>query len=64
MNDDNELEVNKKNREAYEKLMDESSTKLDGYFDKNNSFVKLLLLVLLVIIIVGSIIVLAPYFMG
>ena len=64
MNDDKELEINKKNREEYEKLMDESSTKLDGYFDKNNSFVRLLLIILLIVIVVGSFIILAPYFMG
>ncbi len=57
-----ELEFNRKNRENYEQLMEESSTKLDGYWDKNNLFVKLLLLGLLVIIVVGSIIVFGAYF--
>lgn len=56
--DENELEVNKKNREDYEQLMRDSSSNLDGYWDKNNSFVKILLIVLLVIIVVGSIYVL------
>jgi len=50
-----ELQFNKKNREDYEQLMKDSSTKLDGYWDKNNIFVRLLLLILLVIIIVGSV---------
>lgn len=61
-NNKNELEFNRKNREDYEQLMDESSTKLDGYWDKNNIFVRLLLFVLFVIIVVGSVIVLAMYF--
>ena len=56
--DENELEVNKKDREDYEQLMRDSSSNLDGYWDKNNSFVKILLIVLLVIIVVGSIYVL------
>lgn len=49
----NELDINRQNREDYENLMKESSTNLDGYWDKNNIFVKLLLLVLGVIIIAG-----------
>ncbi len=57
-----ELEFNRKNREDYEKLMNESTTQLDGYYDKNNVFVKLLQLVLLVIIAVGSFIILSMYF--
>jgi len=48
-----EIDVNKKNRENYEKLMTDSSTNLDGYWDKNNIFVKLLLLVLGLVIVVG-----------
>ena len=48
-----ELEFNKKNREDFENLMQESSTQLDGYWDKNNPFVKLILLVLFGIIIAG-----------
>lgn len=48
-----ELEVNKKNRENYEKLMNDSSTNLDGYWDKDNIFVKLLLFVLALIIVLG-----------
>lgn len=66
MNDNNEskeeLEFNRRNREDYEQLMDESSTKLDGYWDKDNLFVKVLLLALLVIIVVGSIFVFGAYF--
>ena len=50
-----ELEINKKNREDYENLMKESSTNLDGYWDKNNPFVKIILLVLGIIIVLGAI---------
>lgn len=48
-----ELEVNKKNREEYEKLMEESSTKLDSYYDKNNIFIKIILISLLIFIVLG-----------
>lgn len=50
-----ELGVNKEKREYYKSLMEKSSTQLDGYWDKNNPFVKLLLLVLLGIIVFGVI---------
>ena len=60
--EDEEVEVNKKNREDYEKLMEESSTNLDGYWDKNNTFVKLLLLGLFVIIVVGAFMIISNYF--
>ena len=63
-NKENELEVNKKNREDYEKLMKESSTNLDGFWDSNNIFVKLILLVLFIVIVVGSFIILSGYFSG
>ena len=56
-----ELEINKKNREDYEKLMKDSSTNLDGYYDKNNIFVKILLLVLAVIIGIGAFIVITSF---
>lgn len=48
-----ELEFNKKHREEYEKLMEESSTKLDGYWDKNDPIVKIILLILAVFIVGG-----------
>ncbi len=48
-----ELDINRKNRENYENLMKDSSTQLDGYWDKNNVFVKLLLGVLGIIIVAG-----------
>lgn len=49
----NELDVNRKNREDYENLMKNASTQLDGYWDRNNSFVKLFLCILGLIIILG-----------
>lgn len=52
---DSDLDFNKKNREDYENLMADSSSKLDGYWDKKNPFVILVLVILLVIIVVGSI---------
>mgnify|MGYP007056175542 CR=1 FL=1 len=61
-NQKEELEFNRRNREDYEKLMDESSTQLDGYWDKNNWFVKILLFGLLVVIVVGCIIIFGAYF--
>lgn len=61
-NQNTELEVNRRNREDYEQLMKESSTNLDGFWDSNNIFVKVILLVLLVIIVVGSFIILSGYF--
>ena len=48
-----ELEFNKKNRENYENLMQDSSTNLDGYWDKNNPTVKMILMILGGIIILG-----------
>ena len=53
-NEENELEVNKKNREDYENLMKESSTKKDMYWDRNNPAVKLVLLFVGTIIFIGS----------
>ena len=52
-NENKELEVNKEKREEYEKLMKDSSTKTDDYYDRKNPFVRLLLLVLAIIIILG-----------
>lgn len=54
-NNDDELAFNKKHREDYETLMDESSTKLDGYWDSKNVFVKLLLFILGIIIVLGCV---------
>ncbi len=58
----NELEINKKNREAYEDLMKNSQTSYDSYFDKNNVFVKLVLFLLFVFIVIGSAYYLLQYF--
>ncbi len=52
---DNELEFNKKHREETEDLMAKSSTNLDGYWDRNNPFVKLILFLLAVVIVGGVI---------
>ena len=57
-----ELEVNKNKREEYEQLMKDSSTQLDGYWDSNNPFVKILLLGLFILIVVGAVAILVPYF--
>ncbi len=66
MNENNEkkeeLDFNREHREEYEQLMEESSTNLDGYWDKDNWFVKILLLGLLVVIVVGCLIVFGAYF--
>jgi hypothetical protein len=61
-NTTNELDVNRKNREDYEKLMKESSTNLDNYWDRNNIFVRFILLVLAAIIILGVIYYALAYF--
>ena len=53
--DGQELDFNKKNRENYEKLMSDSSTQLDGYWDSTNPFVKVFLLGLLAFIVLGVI---------
>lgn len=60
-NEKDELEFNKNNRQDYEKLMEESSTKLDGYWDRKNIFVRLLLLILFAIIVVGSYFIISSY---
>ena len=57
-----ELEFNKRKREDYENLMKESSTNLDGYWDKNNPFVKILLLILAGIIVFGVVYYALAYF--
>ena len=49
-----EVDINKKNREDFEELMKESSTKKDMYWDSNNPAVKIVLLVIGAIILVGS----------
>ena len=56
-----ELDVNRRNREGYEQLMKESSVKLDGYWDVNDPFIKILLICLLIFIVIGSIIVFGSY---
>lgn len=53
-NERNELDFNKKNREDFEKLMDESSTNKENYWDINNPVVKGLLLLIGLVILVGA----------
>ena len=48
-----ELEFNKKNREDFENLMDESSTNLDNYYDKKNPIVQVFLFVIGIFILIG-----------
>ena len=60
--EEKELEFNKNNREYTEKLMDESGTNRDDYWDRNSPFVRLFLLVLLVIIVIGCIWIFGSYF--
>ena len=57
MNEENkELEVNKKNSDDYNKLMNESSTNIDRYYwDRKNPIIKILLLILFFVIVLGSI---------
>ena len=57
-----ELQVNKDNREYFEDLMKKSSTQLDGYYDRNNPFIRLLLLVLSAVIIFGVVYYFRSYF--
>lgn len=52
-NNNQELEINRKNREDYENLMKNSSTQLDGYWDSNSFFVRFILAALGLIIICG-----------
>lgn len=56
-----ELEVNKRNRETYENLMENSKTSYDSYYDKNNIITKVVLGTLLLIIIAGFIYYLLMY---
>ena len=53
--DGKDVEANKKNSEYYEKLMRDSASNKDGYYDKNNGAVRVILLVLGIFIILGTI---------
>ena len=53
--DDNGSDVNKQNADYYRRLMKESQTNKDDYYDKNNPIVKIILLLLLAFIVLGSI---------
>ena len=52
---DEEVEINKKNAEYYQKLMDESGSKKSEYYDKKDPLVRLILLILAIIIIAGTV---------
>lgn len=62
MNEKDELEFNKKNREDFEKIMEESSSKKDMYWDKNNPTVKLVLALVGMIILAGISYYIVKYF--
>lgn len=47
------LEVNKRNKDTFNNLMDNASYKTDDYWDLNNPVVKIILLVLFIIIVCG-----------
>ncbi|MDO5394250.1 MAG: hypothetical protein Q4F33_06595 [Mycoplasmatota bacterium] len=51
--DNMNLEVNKRNKETFNNLMDNASFKTDGYWDINNPVVKIVLFSLFIIIVVG-----------
>lgn len=61
-NENNELEINKQKREEFENLMKDSSTQIEGYWDKNNLFVRLVLLILGIIIVLGVVYYALAYF--
>ena len=54
-NKDEELEVNKINREQSEKIMNEGSRNLDNYWDIHNPVVMIILGILGFIVVVGAI---------
>ena len=50
----NEVDYNKSNREDYEKLIQESTTNRDEYWDSNNILVRLVLFGLGLVIVAGA----------
>ncbi len=52
---DQELDVNEKNQEQYNHLIEHSRQKDDIYWDRNNPIVKILLIVLFAIAVIGTI---------
>ena len=62
MNNKDELEFNKNNRELTEKIMDDASSKNDDYWDNNNIFVRNILFLLFAVIVAGSYFIIASYF--
>ena len=49
------LEVNKRNKETFDSLMDNAAQKNDDYWDLNNPIVKWLLMGMFVVIVIGII---------
>lgn len=47
------LDVNKRNQDTFNELMDNASYKTDAYWDMNNPVVKILLIILFIIIVAG-----------
>lgn len=62
--DEKELEVNRKNREDFENLMEESSINKDGYWDKNNPVVRFVLILIGVAVLAGSAYYITMYFLN
>ena len=55
MNLDNEVDVNKKNQDTYNSILQHSQDKDNGYWDRNNPVIKIILLILFVIAFIGTI---------
>lgn len=53
----NDVDVNKKNSEHYESVMRDASVNLDSYWDSNNIVVRLVLIGLAIFIVVGVLLV-------
>lgn len=45
--------VNRKNKEEFQNIMDSSSRNLDGYWDKNNIFIKIITYIIWIFAILG-----------
>ena len=62
MNDNKD--VNQKNIDEFNKVMENAKIKTDGYFDRNNPIVKIILVILLIISIIGSLYYIIPWFIN
>lgn len=52
---DSEVDVNKKNQDVYNHIVEHSQNKDNGYWDRNNLVIKVILTVLFVIALLGTI---------